>query len=481
MSINWFNEFEMPSTQQWIEEIKRSVKDPKELEKLIWNTDNEFDVNAFYRKEDNAKIATSNVKGNNNWNIRQVIYTDKIIAANQSALRALETGADSLYFRSTTVGTEKEVNALLKNIRLDWISTHFDFEESNVAWLYLYIDYLQTNNFDPGKIEGSVNYDPLSELLLSGNFIYEEKEAKKIFASVLQTVQLEMPLFKIVNINANHVRESGGSAVHELAVALSMMVEYTEWAEENKIDPETIWNNHQFHLSVSGEYFLEIAKFRAFSILFKNLASAYKKDHIQPYVHAINTKRNKTVYDSPNNLIRATTEAMSAAIGGANSITLLPFDETYRLPDEFSYRMSRNIQTILKEESRLHLVNDPSAGSYYIEQITFKMAEAAWKLFVEIEKQGGFMQAMKNKFIQQKVLVVAEKQQSEFIAGKLVSVGVNKYPNKNETKTGEYTKVEHTDISSDNKIAIPIKPVRLAEKIEFERMKIESSSNIKKN
>jgi methylmalonyl-CoA mutase len=481
MSVNWSNEFPFPSTQQWIEEIKKSVKDPKELEKLIWHTDNGFDVNSFYRKEDNSKIESSVIGRNNNWDIRQVIYTDKIIASNQSALKALENGTDSLYFRASAVGTEKEVNALLKNIRLDWISTHFDFEESNVAWLYLYLDYLQTNHFDPTRIKGSINYDPLSELLLTGNFHYDEKETKKVFGSVLQTIQLEMPQLKTVNMNASHVRESGGNAVQELAVALSMFVEYLDWADENKIDPELIWNNHQFHLSISNEYFLEIAKFRAFKILFSNLAKAYGKEKVQPFVHAINSRRNKTIYDANNNLIRATNEAMSAAIGGVDSITLLPFDETYRLPDEFSYRLSRNIQLILKEESRLHLVNDPSAGSYYIEQITHKMVETAWKLFVEMEKQGGFIHSMRNKFIQSKVMVVAEKQQAEFMVGKLVSVGVNKYPNKNETRTGEYTKVEHTDISNETKIAIPIKPVRLAEKLEFERLKQESQTTLQKN
>jgi methylmalonyl-CoA mutase len=480
MSINWSDEFEKPSTQQWIEEIKRSVKDPKELEKLIWHTNNGFDINAFYRQEDIAHVSSPSFSNNNHWDIRQVIYTDKIMAANQSALAALENGAGSLYFRSNSLGTEKEINALLKNIRLDWISTHFDFEESNVAWLYVYLDYLQTNHFDPLQIKGSINYDPLSELLLWGNFHYDEKETKKVFGSVLQSVQLEIPQLKIININASHVRESGGNAVQELAVALSMMVEYIEWTQENKIDPELIWNNHQFHLSISHEYFLEIAKFRAFKILFKNLAKAYGKENV-PFIHAINSRRNKTVYDPHNNLIRATNEAMSAAMGGVDSMTLLPFDETYRLPDEFSYRLSRNIQLVLQEESRLHLVNDPSAGSYYIEQITHKMADAAWKLFLEMEKQGGFIASMKNKFIQQKILVVAEKEQADFISGELVSVGTNKYPNKNEIKTGEYTKVEHVDISNENKIAIPIKPVRLAEKLEFERMKQESSSTVIKN
>ncbi len=481
MPVNWSNEFSFPSTEQWIEEIRRSVKDPKELEKLIWHTNEGFDLNAFYRKEDISNLSASSFTNTNDWEIRQVIYTDKIIAANQSALLALENGADSLYFRANQVGTEKEVDALLKNIRLDWISTHFDFEESNVAWLYLYLDYLQSNQLDPATIRGSINYDPLSELLMSGNFHYDEKEAEKIFASVLNTVHHEMPLLKIVNINACHIRESGGNAVQEIATALSMLVEYLDWADKNKIDREMIWNHLQFHLSISGEYFLEIGKFRAFRVLFAHVAKAYGKTNIEANVHAINSRRNKTVYDAYNNLVRGTTEAMSAKMGGANSITILPFDETYKLPDEFSYRLSRSIQLILKEESLLSKVTDPAAGSYYIEQITQKMVDAGWKLFLEIEKNGGFIASLKNKFIQQKVQVIAEKQNSDFISGKLVAVGTNKYPNKTETKTGAYTKVEHTDISNEVKIAIPLKPARLAEKIEFERMKLESNSTVQKN
>jgi methylmalonyl-CoA mutase len=172
---------------------------------------------------------------------------------------------------------------------------------------------------------------------------------------------------------------------------------------------------------------------------------------------------------------------MSAAIGGVSSMSILPFDETYRLPDEFSYRLSRNIQLVLKEEAMLNKVSDPAAGSYYIDQITQKMVDAAWKLFLEIEKNGGYIASLKNKLIQQKVQLVAEKQQSDLMSGKWVSVGTNKYPNKTETKTGEYTKVEHTDISNENKIAIPLKPVRLAEKIEFERMKQESNITLQKN
>jgi methylmalonyl-CoA mutase len=482
MSVNWSDEFPFPSTEQWVEEIKKSVKDPKDLEKLIWTTENGFDLNAFYRKSDSETTGSSNLSSSNNhWDIRQIIYTDKIIAANQSAILALENGADSLYFRANQVGTEKEVEALLKDIRLDWISTHFDFEESNVAWIYLYLDYLNTHQFDPQKIKGSINYDPLSELMMTGNFHYDEKESERIFSSVLQTIHEELPLFKIVNINASNVRESGGSAVQELAVALSMLVEYLDWAEKNKLDQSLIWDHLQFHLSISPEYFLEISKLRAFKIMFKHLAAAYGRENETPFIHAINSRSNKTIYDANNNLIRSTTEAMSAAIGGASSISIVPFDETYRLPDEFSYRLSRNIQLILKEEAFMDEVTDPSAGSYYIEQITQKMVDASWKLFLEMEKNGGFIASLKNKFIQQKVQVIAEKHNNDFMSGKIVSVGTNKYPNKTEVKTGEYTKVEHTDISNENKIAIPLKPIRLAEKLEFERIKQESNSTVTKN
>lgn len=482
MPIQWDKEFNHPSTEQWIEEMKKSIKDPKELEKLIWHTDNGFDLNAFYRKEDSGKLNSSNFSSvKSDWEIRQLIYTDKIIAANQSALLALENGADSLYFKGAEIGTEKEVSALFKNIHLDWISTHFDFDESNVVWLYVYLDYLQLNNLDAKAIKGSINYDPLSELLINGNFHYDEKETERIFASVLQTVNTELPNFKIVNINANLIRESGGNAVQEIAIALAMLVEYLEWADRNKINQDVVWQHLQFHLSISNEYFLEIGKLRAFRILFNNIAKAYQKENLEPYVHAINSRRNKTVYDAHNNLIRSTTEAMSAAIGGANSITILPFDEAYKLSDEFSYRLSRNIQLILKEESMFNKVSDPSAGSYYIEQITQKMVDASWKLFLEIEKNGGYIASLKNKFIQQQVQVVAEKQNSDFISGKLASVGTNKYPNKTETKIGEYTKVEHVDISNENKIVIPLKPIRLSEKIEFERMKLEGGQAIQKN
>lgn len=481
MSVNWLSDFEIPQTEAWIEAVRKSVKDPKELEKLIWNNPNGFDLNPLYRKEDTDQINTNILSGDPDWEINQLIITDKIIAANQSALLALENGADAIYFKGTQIGNENEINALLKGIRIDWTKVHFDFEESNVAWLYLYLDYLKSNDYKTSEIKGSVNYDPLAEVLVHGNFHYEEKESQTIFASVLNTVATEIPQLKIVNINANLIREAGGNAVQEIAVALSMLVEYLDWADKNNINQQHIWNNHQFNLSISHEYFIELAKFRAFNILFSHIAGAYQVSKLRPYLHGININRNKTLYDSYNNLIRATTEAMSGAMGGCNSITIKPYDESYRLPDEFSYRLSRNIQILLKEEAKLNKVSDPGAGSYYIEEITDKLATGAWKLFLDIQQQGGYLAALKKKFIQQHVQMTAEKEQSDFVSGKHVLVGTNKYPDKKEMRKTDYTKVIHADISNPDKIAIPLKPVRLAEKIEIERLKLENEQTLQKN
>lgn len=481
MTVNWLKDFDIPGTESWIEAVKKSVKDPKELEKLIWQTNHGFELNPLYRKDDTAKIGLPSIGNNPNWEINQLILTDKIMAANQSAIKALENGADAIYFKGSQIGTENEVNALLKNIRLDWTKVHFDFEESNVAWLYVYIDYLSTHNYTLSDIKGSINYDPLSEVMLFGNFHYDSTETESIFSSVLNTVSQQLPNFDLLNINACYIRESGGNVIQEVAIALSMFVEYLEWADKTNVDPNYLWHHHQFNLSISQEYFIELAKFRAFHYLFEQLATAYQLKNIRPKIHGINTSRNKTLYDNYNNLIRATCEAMSGALGGCRSITIKPLDESYRLPDEFSYRLSRNIQLILKDESKLHLVSDPGSGSYYIEEITHKIMNAAWKLFLDIEQQGGYLQAMKKKFIQQQVQVVAEKEQSDFLSGRYVLVGSNKYPNKTETKKTDFTKVVHADISNPDKIAIPLKPSRLSEKIEIERLKLENESTVQKN
>jgi len=477
MAAKQTGNFSSHSMQDWISEIKKTVTDPKELEKLIWKTENGFHLNVFYNNENTQPVF---LPSPGKTEFRQLIYADKIMAANQAAQAAVKDGADSLYFKLTALGTENEINALLKNLDPEKTPLHFDFEESNVAWLYMYVDYLQTNQFNPENVKGSINYDPMSEILLGGNFIYAEAEAEKIFQSVLEAVSFELPQFKIINVNAFNIRECGGNQVQEIAVALAMTVEYMNWANKNGIEPKKVFDHIQFHLSAGNDHLLEISKLRAFRILIQQLAAAYGINDFQPQINSVGMNRNKTIYSAENNIIRSTLESLGSVLGGANSITLHPHDDTFRMPEK-SYKTTRDILKSITRELSLSTKEDLVSGSYYLENLTKKISEISWDLFLEIDKQDGYIACLKNKFIQQQILTLAEKQQSDFMSGELSVVAVNVYLNKNETKTTEYTRVEHSDLSNENRISIPLKAQRISEKLEFERMKKESTSTIDKN
>jgi len=479
--MEW-NEFEKPSTDAWVEKIRRSVKDPKELEQLIWSTPEGFRLNSFYRAEDLEKLPAAGVRfEKRGWEITQVIHTDKITAANQSALKALENGADSILFKGSAAPSESEMQALFKDINLDWFASHYDFGESNVAMLYLLLDHFESRGYDLSAMTGSICLDPLSELYLQGNFEYTEQETFHVLKAVMDTARDQLPRFRVIDVHTAHLRDAGANAVQELATALSQMAEYAHRLTELGFQPKDIFSRMQIHSGIGGDYFIEIAKFRALNMLAGMLTEAYGcPDEIIP-VRGVTSIRNKTVFDPHTNMLRAVSEAMSAAIGGADAILVSPFDEVYRLPDEFSYRMTRNLQLILKEEAGIAKVADPSAGSYYIETITQKLMDEAWAMFLEMEKLGGYIAALKGKFIQQRIEFVAGKEKENFSSGKKVLIGTNKYPDKAERKTGQYTRLYHSPILKGDIAIVPLRPERLSESLEMERMKMESQKAEKEN
>jgi methylmalonyl-CoA mutase len=403
------------------------------------------------------------------------------MAANQSALKALENGADSLVFKGSDVPSEREMDALFKDIHLDWFPSHYDLGESNTALLYLLLDYFETNNYDLAAMKGSIYIDPLSDLYLQGNFDYTEQETFRLLKTLLETGIRQLPGFRLVHINTLNLRDAGASAAQELGIGLAQAAEYLHRLTDMGLDAADILPRMQFYSGTGGDYFMEIAKYRALRQLLDMLSQAYGHPQISIPVLAATAHRNKTVFDPHNNMLRATAETMAAAIGGADQVTVMPFDEIYRQPDEFSYRMTRNLQLILKEEAAIGLVVDASAGSYYIETLTQKLADQSWELFLEIEKQGGYISALKNKFIQQQIEFVSNKEKQEVTEGKKVLIGTNKYVNKNERKSGEYTRVHENPVFRPEMLVVPIRPERLAEKLETERLKLESQKAEKEN
>ena len=203
----------------------------------------------------------------------------------------------------------------------------------------------------------------------------------------------------------------------------------------------------KFNFSVGTNYFMEIAKLRAARLLWANVMAPYNPKRgcsSKLRAHIQTSAWNQTVYDPYVNMLRGTTEAMSAAIAGVDSIEVLPFDHAYEKPTEFSSRIARNVQLLLKEESHFDQVTDPAAGSYYIEELTASIAKAAWDLFKAVEEKGGYVAAFEAGFIQDQVEETANKRDQHIATRREILLGTNQYPNFNEVAPAEITEATVT-------------------------------------
>jgi methylmalonyl-CoA mutase len=261
------------------------------------------------------------------------------------------------------------------------------------------------------------------------------------------------PQDSTISIDTSLYQEAGSNTINELAFSIAHLNEYLNTA--SKVN--------QIHISVSvgGDFFMEIAKLRALRKLVDFLLNQYSfKADI--HIHAQTTLINKCVVDSYNNMLRSTTEAMSASIGGADSIVVLPFDVEFNPQNDFSSRMARNQQLILKDESYLNIVADMAAGSYYIESLTETLSENAWEQFKVIESKGGLLACLKSNYIQDIISKDAETLIEQFKEGKLVLVGVNKFQNKNE----EAKKDKRINVKGNTSSIFGIKSINLSESLE---------------
>ena len=231
------------------------------------------------------------------------------------------------------------------------------------------------------------------------------------------------------------VNNAGAYISQELGYALAWGNELLAKLTEAGLDATEVAKKIKFNFGISSNYFMEIAKFRAARWLWAEIVAAYNpacQCACKMHVHAQTSEWNMTVYDAHVNLLRSQTEAMSAALAGVDSITVRPFDKTYQTPDDFSERIARNQQLLLKEESHFAKIVDVAGGSYYIEELTQNIAEAAWKLFLETQEQGGYIEALKKGFVQAAVKATAQARDLAIAQRKENFVGVNQFPNFNE-------------------------------------------------
>ncbi len=441
-----FNEFAPVTTEQWEEVIQKDLKGADYEKKLVWRTDEGFKVRPYYRAEDLEDVAylnalpgefpyTRGTKADNNaWEIVQTITEKCPVKANEAALASIAGGATMISFNVAEVKNANDLAQLLKGIDLNKTGVRFLHAHTYLPLVKDFVNYVESSGFDKEKVKGGTGFDVIAYLLREAKF-YTSQDADMKEALEMFRLTDEMPNFKAVNIQGIFMHNGGATLVQELGYALAFANEYLAYATDNGLEVAKFARKMECSLSISSNYFMEIAKLRAFRLLWATMLEQYQPKCNCAYkvrINSIASTWNKTIYDPYVNMLRTTTEGMSAAIGGADSIALQPFDVAYKQEDDFSRRISRNVQVILKEESYFDKVVDPAAGSYYIENLTDSIAECAWNLFQSVEAEGGIVKMIENGSIKAAIEESCNKRNMDIATRRYVLLGTNQFPNTNE-------------------------------------------------
>lgn len=444
-----FDQFLPVTTKEWMDKLHTDLKGADFNKKLVWKTNEGFEVNPFYREEDieNLKyidtlpgefpyIRGTKIK-DNNWRVRQNIEVTDYSEANRKALTILMKGVDSLGFIITDPEsvTENNFKVLLKDIQIEIIEINFLCNGKAKEILECITKIVRARGLEPEKIHGAIEADPIGRLMLNGTLCIPVEAGFDYLASLTSAAAV-LPSLRNIHLNASAFNNAGADIVQELAFGISMGSEYMCQLTERGIDPGSAASKIRFSFGTGSDYFPEIAKLRAARLLWSVVTNGFNPDksrNIKMDIHSVTSEWNKTVYDPYVNMLRTQTEAMSAILGGTDSLTVEPFDIAFRKPDEFSERIARNQQLILKEEAYFDKVADPGAGSYYIETLTNLIADNAWKLFLEIEDNGGFLSSLKSGIIQEKLSESAAKRKRDVAIRKTILLGTNQYPNTGES------------------------------------------------
>lgn len=455
MSNSLFNEFEPISAKQWKQKIQFDLKGADYNDALVWASNEGIQVKPFYHSDDvliptkPPKTTTSNFK------ICETIFVANAENANKKARLAISSGANSIKFiiPSDTIS----IKILLVNINLGEVVIHFQLQ-------FLSLEFIQQLSEIQKKSEIYIHTDIIGHLAKTGNWCLNLKEDFSIFESAISYANS-------FSINADLYQNAGANMVQQLAYAMAHTNEYFNHIE-NISKEQSAKHNVVYNIAIGTNYFFEIAKLRALRLLFETLNKVYNTNY-NCHILATPSKRNKAIYDYNTNMLRTTTECMSAVLGGADTICNLPYDAIFHKHNNFSARIARNQLLILKHESYFNAVNNPSDGSYYIESLTEQLAEKALTLFKDIEANGGFLKQLKDGTIQRKIKESATKEEEQFTGGSEVILGSNKYPNTNDKMKENLDIYPFVKFEKRKTLIVPIIEKRLTENLEQKRLKKE--------
>ena len=488
-----FDQFPPVSTEEWRAKVEVDLKGADFNKKLVWRTNEGFNVQPMYRAEDIKDLKTTDslpgeypfvrgTKTNNDWYIRQEIEVCCPKAANEKATEVLGKGVTSLGFKLKEDIDAEGLKTLLAGIDLAKVEVNFDCCPNKALQLAKDLVEVVKAAGAADTFTGSIGFDPFRRLLKHGKDF--PKDIKALAAEIVKAVA-EVKNLRVLAVNTDKLCNAGAYIYQELGYALSWGNEWLSQLTDAGIDATAAAKRIKFNMGISTNYFLEIAKLRAARMLWAQIVKQYEPKcdcACKMNVHATTSEFNQTIFDAYVNLLRSQTESMSAALAGVDSITVTPFDKQYKNPDEFSERLARNQQLLLKEESHLDKIVDPAGGSYYVETLTMSIANEAWKLFLATEEQGGFYAALKAGEVQKAVNESSDKRHTDVARRKESLLGTNQFPNFNEIANdkiecegGKCCCGHNNDAEAETDAVEALKNTRAASEFEALRLETERS------
>ena len=459
-------------TEKWAEIAAKELRG-KPLETLDWMTPEGIKVKPVYGPEDlNDLDHVGDMPGSapytrgpkatmyagRPWTIRQyagfstaeesnAFYRANLAAGQQGVSVAFDLathrGYDSDHPRvmgdvgkaGVAIDSVEDMKILFDGIPLDKISVSMTMNGAVVPVLASFIVAGEEQGVDQSLLSGTIQNDILKEFMVRNTYIYPPEPSMRIVSDIIEYTSTKMPRYNSISISGYHMQEAGANLVQELAFTLADGREYVKAAIARGMDVDAFAGRLSFFFAIGTNFFMEIAKLRAARLLWSRIMAEFNPKVAQSSMlrtHCQTSGVSLAEQDPYNNVVRTAYEAMSAVLGGTQSLHTNSFDEAIALPTEASARLARNTQLILQHETGVTKVVDPLAGSYYIEKLTADMAEAAWALIQEVDEMGGMTKAVASGMPKLRIEEAAAKRQAAVDRGKEVVVGVNKYRLKTE-------------------------------------------------
>ncbi|WP_422348482.1 methylmalonyl-CoA mutase subunit beta [Flagellimonas sp.] len=456
-----FDEFPQVSSKQWKQKIQYDLKGADYNETLVWESLEGIKVKPYYHSEDVESLKSFQQKGSSEWKVGQPIYAGNFSLANTKAIDSLERGAESLVF--TIPDQDLDIATLFQGIDLSKYPLHLNFETLDKNIIQEFLEFLK------GKSTSVFfHLDLIGHLGKTGNWYQNLEKDHQLLEEVCAMVS-SFDNFSVLSVDISHYQNSGANMVQQLAYGLAHANEYLNHFFNSASTSSKETFPITFKASVGSNYFFEIAKLRALRWLWRTLAKTYDITS-DCHILAFPTQRNKTLYDYNVNMLRSTSECMSAVLGGADTVHNQAYDVIYHKDNEFGDRIARNQLLLLKDESYFGNGAKAASGSYYVESLTQQLAEKALVLFKQLESAGGFLSELKKGNIQRKIKESAEKEQGLFNDGNIVLLGTNKFQNPQDRMKDDMELYPFVKTHARKTLIEPIIARRLAEQMEIKRL-----------